>query len=658
MSIDFTELEQSLTIVYQKNLDFLKKNFINIYEQVDKFSKDIANNTIDEQYTLELKDGYFDILNLKNNGYYYAKNSYIDAEDRVEYVDFSVNNSLNLLRKDENSEKLSSPYNLTAVHPIVDHINKCVDLKNIEFKEIMKYVYIGVGLGCHIEEIDKKIKSYTTLIIEPELEIFRLSLFTMDYSKFSEGNRKLFLSVGDEQLKIEQDIRDFFRYHAYMNYNIKHYVLLKNLDYIRTYLVDFCENNYVAHFPYSSTIENIRRTFGFFKNKDKFLIAQDIRVMEKKNIFESKEILLISAGPSLNDYIETIKKYQNKYIIVCVDVIVKKLEKFNVVPDIVFSIDPSYLCAGYLTTEDPTYLKNSMIVLLSQQHPDVMDLLRNRKLNYCFSQFANIIKDVGTFGSVPNVGTFSYHVMTYLGGKKLFTIGNDAAFHQETGDRYDGDSSYAETEILDVKDNDENIISHFDILEVKGNLRDKIQSNRSLLSFRHDYATTINSIPPYVEYEAYNLSDGVYIEGLVPMHKKEFIKYSESLSNKNIDILDKFADMTKVVEVECTKKDIKVLSSIIARAKKFQKLKLTTRDEFMIQKLDFMIWILKRTKELSSDIFGKVFLDYTHLVDSYMNFYINLNQPDLYSEENLTLLKQGWGKGIISVFKDMKNAIQ
>ena len=655
MSTELQELEQALLVVYQKNLNFLEENFSDIYLEVEQLSNDIGENKVKENYSLELRGGYFDILNLENNGFYYAMNSYSDAEKRAEYVDFTASSSLDLLRKDGISHKLSMPYGLAEVLPIVGFINEKVDLENIEFLKIMKFVYIGVGLGYHIQEIEKKIEPYTTLIVEPELEIFRLSLFTMDYSKFEEGNRTLFLSVGDDTMKREQVFSDFYQCHSYMNYNIKHYTLLKNLDYIKTHLIEFCENNYAGAFPYTAVIENVKRTVNFIRHKDRFLVVHDI---QKKDIFESKEILLVSAGPSVDDYIELIKKYQDKYIVACVDVIVRKLEKYGIVPDVIFSIDPSHLCADFLTTEDPEYLKNSVIVLLSQQHPDVMDILRERKLHYYISQFTTINKEIGTLGSVPNVGTFSFHVMAHLGGKKLYTIGNDAAFHQETGKRYSSDSSYEQTEILDIQDKKDDVISREDILEVKGNLRDIVKTNRSLISFRNNYDAIIENMKPYLKYEAYNLSDGVYIDGLKPMTREEFMELSEKLECKKIDLVNNFDNISKILETDCYKKDIKIITSIIQRAKKFQKQKITSRDNFLTKKLDLMIWILEKSKELSVDVFGNIFLEYTHLVDSYINFTINLKQKDLYSQENLSLLRDHWAKGVIAVFKDMKSAIK
>ncbi|MGB3750072.1 MAG: 6-hydroxymethylpterin diphosphokinase MptE-like protein [Arcobacteraceae bacterium] len=654
MDIDLAEIEQSLVMVYQKNLQFLKENFFDIFEEVDQFSKDLEAGKIKEKYSLEMKNGYFDIQNLEDGGYYYATNSYIDAETRAALVDFTANSSLDLLRKDSISQKLSMPYGLGEVLPVVDFINQKVDLQNVEFQKIMKLVYIGVGLGYHIQEMDKKLESYTTLIIEPELEIFRLSLFTMDYSIFEEGNRTLVLSVGNDKNIREQAFSKFYSIHSYMNYNIKYQKLLQNLDYIKTELIDFCENHFAGAFPYKAVIKNVKRTIGFIKNEDKFLVLNDI--LEKK-IFKNKEILLISAGPSLDNYIEIIKKYQDRYIITCVDVIVRKLEKNGIVPDIVFSIDPSHLCEKYLKTEDPEYLKNSAIVLLSQQHPDLMKLLRERKLHYYISQFAAINKEIGCLGSVPNVGTFSFHAMAHLGGKKLYTIGNDAAFNQETGSRYSSDSSHTQSEVLEIDDKNDNVISKEDLLEVKGNLKDTVKTNRSLIAFKLSYDQIINNMKSYLEYDAYNLSDGVYIDGLTPMREKEFIQLSETLDTKDIDVINTFENISKVLDADCYENDIKIINSIIQRAKKFQKQKIISRDDFLTKKLDLMIWILEKSKEQSIDLFGAIFLQYTDLVDAYINFTINLKQKDLYTQKNLELLRDYWAKGVISVFRDMKDSV-
>jgi len=655
MSLDKQEIEQALLAVYQKNLKFLKENFSDIFQELEQLSQDIEIGKHKELYSLEIKDeGYFDIKNLENGGYYYATNSYKDAEQRASKTDTSTDSSLDLLRKQGTSQYLSYPSGLENILPVVNFINKKVNLKKVVFQKIMKCIYMGVGLGLHIQEIDKKIESYTTLIIEPELEIFRLSLFTTDYTVFDQNNRTLFLSVGDDKHKREKSFSAFYHCHEYMNYNIKYYKLVQNLEYIKEEAVEFFRTNFAFSFPYTSVIENVKRTISFIRNEDRFL---DVNKIKEEDIFKDKEVLIISAGPSLDNYIELIKKYQERFVVVCVDVILRKLEKHGIVPDIVFSIDPSPLCADYLKTEDPEYLKNSAVVLLSQQHPDVMTLLRERKLNYYISQFSTIVKEIGYLGSVPNVGTFSFQTIAHFGSKKLYLIGNDAAFNQETGSRYSTDSSYTQTEKVDLEQKDNTVISNEDILEVKGNLREIVKTNRDLLNFKYHFENSIRHLLPHYKFEAYNLSDGVLIDGFTPMREEKFVEDTLKYPKSDFDPVEKFDVVSRVIEADCYEDDIKILNSVIQRAKKFQKQKISSRDDFLAKKLDLMIWILEKSKELSIDVYGSIFLQYTAMVDGYINFTINLNQNDLYTKKNLEELSNYWAKGVISVFKDMKDSV-
>ena len=654
MDENYQDLEKALLVIYQKNLNFLKENFFDIYLEVETLSANIINNKHKQKYSLEVIDGYLDILNLENNGYYYATNTYLDGENRAKKVDFSVNSSLDLLRKIGNSQFLAKAYDLKDTLPIVDFINEKVDLENVQFQKIMKFMYIGTGLGYHMQEIDKKIESYTTLIIEPELEIFRLSLFTTDYSVFEEGNRKLVLSVGDDKKKRTDAFAEFYHHHEYMNYNVKYYQLLTNLEYIKDEAIEFFGTNFVFSFPYTAVIENVRRTISFIRDKHRFLLLDNI---VKKDFTKNKKVLIISAGPSLDNYMDIIEKYQDRFIIVCVDVIVKKLEKHNIVPDIIFSIDPSYLCADFFATENPNYLDNSVVILLSQQHPDVIDILKERKLNFYFSQFSRIVEDIGFLGSVPNVGTFAFQAMVILGAKEIYTIANDAAFNQETGERYAKDSSYVQTEKIELKKDSDDAISRSDVIEVDGNLRDKVKTNRSLMDIKYSYDNTIAYLKPHFEYKAYNLSDGVLIEGIEPLEKDAFLKKVEKFTTANLDLVSIFHNGSKVLDMACYKNDITIMNTIIQRAKKFQKIKILNKEDFLQKKIDMMIWVLTKSKELSIPLYGQIFLQYTTLVDSYINFAINLRQKDLYTRENLSLLRDYWAKGLISVFKDLKQSI-
>lgn len=655
MSIDISELETSLLSVYQKNLNFFKENFFHIYQKIETLSDKISKDKTYENYSLELCSNYFDIKNLENNGFYYSTNSYLDAEEREKTVDFSLNRSFDLLRKDGITNKLVKPLELKDVLPIVDFINKEVDLENIEFQEIKKFIYIGVGLGLHINEIDKKIKSYTTLIIEPELEIFRLSMFTLDYTVFAEGNRKLILSVGNETNQRKEALINFYYHHDYMNYNVKYYNLLNNLDYIHDEIAEFFGSNFMLAFPYHKVITNLNRTLNFVKNEERFLKLEDI---QSKDIINNKKVLMISAGPSLDNYIDLIEKEQEKFIIVCVDVIVRKLEKHNIVPDIVFSIDPSPLCAAYLTTVDPSFLKDSAILLMTQQHQKTIEVLKERNLNLYCSQFSDIFEELGYLGTSENVGTFSFLVMVRLEAKELYLIGNDAAFDQRTGSRYSKDSSYSQVENLEEINKDKNFISLDDVLTVKGNLQDEVKTNRSLLNFKHTYDVTINYLKDSYNYTAYNLSDGVFVDGLNPLSEGVFKEKVLEFEISDFQAVESFNSISCILNKQKHDNDIKIINSIIQRSKKFQKLKFNSKNNLLEKKLDLMIWILESSKKMEMKFIGKIFLQYTEVIDTYINFMLNLKQRDLHDKKHIDLIGLYWSNGVISVFKDIKDTLK
>ena len=653
MEEELKDLSSTLLSIYENNLIFLKENFEDIFNRVNTLSEDINSGKIKEKYTLEYKDGYFDILNHETNSWFYNENSYEDADNRARLSNFTKDGSLDLLRKGLDGKSLIGNESFKDVLPILNYINKKVDFDNIEFQKVYKFVFLDVGLGFHIHEIFKKLDPFTTLIMEPELEIFRLSLFTIDYRTFQVGEKKLFLSIEDDILQRTNIIRKFYKYHNYMNYNIKYNQLIDNHKYLLEELIEFFGNNTAGSFPYSLTIENLHKTIGFIKNKDRFLNSDKII---KNKILKDKHVLLIAAGPSVDNYIDWLIEHQDKFIIICVDVILKKLEKYNVVPDIVVTIDPSHLCADYLTTKTPGFLKNSTIVLLSQQDKSVLDVIKDK--HYYFAQSILYIKELGFLGSTSNVGSYALLLAAHLGTNKLYTLGNDAAFNQETGSRYATDNALTTMDKTENQ-NSKELVSAYDTIEMEGNLRKVVKTNRVLAHFKYSFETTLNELKSsYPDLEVFNLSDGVKIEGFKRMKFEEIDKNINSFKSKENNIVELLDSISQIVEKANFEDDIKILNTIISRLRKHKKLKLKDRNEFLEKKLDIMIWILEKSKEMSSGLFGNIFLLYTELSDIYINFIINLKQKDLHTKENLNKINTVWTDGVISVFKDLKKAVK
>ena len=652
MKKELEDLSTTLLSIYQKNLQFLKENYEDIFNRVDTLSNDISNNKYNEKYSLEYKDGYFDILNINDNTSYYNTDSYDDADSRANKCDFTQNGSFNLLRTIGDSKYLSYNESFDDVKPLINFINENVDLRNIEFNKIFKMVFFNTGLAIHINEINKKLNPLTTLIIESNLEIFRLSLFITDYSEFNKGDKKLFLSIDDDFNNRQNIYSQFYNYHVYMNYNIKNISLIEESNIYHNEMTSFFSNNFAGHFPYKLVLENIKRTKKFIDNDEYFI---DTIKMHEANILKNKNVLVIAAGPSLDNYIEFIKKYQNKFIIICVDVIVKKLEINNIKPNIVVSIDPSNLCADYLTCKDESYLDDSLIVFLSQQHEDTIKVVKGK--NYIFSQSINFINEIGTLGSVNNVGTFSFKLAVHFGAKKIFTIGNDCAFNQETGSRYAKDSSCIINDDIIIKNNDS--ISKDDVIEVKGNLQDIVKTNRDLYNFKSTFESTSHELNAhYKNINVYNLSNGVYINNFEPMSYDKMNELSEKFDEISFDANEEKLKIAIQLETKNYENDIAILTKIINKVNKSKKQSFKNKNMFLENKLELMVHILEQNKTMSSVVYGDMFLIYTELVDIYMNFLLNLKEKDLYTSKNLQKLNVIWSNGVINVLKQMKDIIK
>jgi hypothetical protein len=655
MEKELEDLSSTLLSIYEKNLVFLKENFEDIFNRVNTLSDDINSGKIKEKYTLEYRDGYFDILNNESNSWYYGINTYEDADNRARLSNFTKEGSFNLLRTYGNTNYLSKSESYGKVMKIIDYINKNIDLDNICYDKIFKMIFIGTGLGIHVHEISKKLDPFTTLIIEPELEVFRLSLFMIDYSEFDSGNKKLFLSIEDDDIKRKFIYNDFYNYMNYMNYNVKYNKLLSNYDYIHEELVSFFSTNFVGYFSYIDILDNIKRSVKFIKNKEYFI---DTNKMHKEKILKDKKVLIIAAGPSLDNYIEFIQKNQDKFVIICVDVILRKLEKNKIKPNIVVTIDPSYRCAKYLSCDDKDYINDSLTVCLAQQHDDVLEVLKGK--DYIFSQTVELIDNIGTLGSSNNVGTFSYKVAVHFGASEIYTIGNDAAFNQETGSRYSSDSSFSKIEKI-IKNDDDEKVSTYDVIELEGNLREKIKTNRSLLAFRDSFEeayASLVSIYGTDSHKVYNLSDGVKIKNFIPMiyeeinsiiEKEDKINFNANNSKKRIGIIPENIDFEE---------DVKLLSRMITKTNKRKLLKIKNKDEFLELKLEFMIYLLEESKKSKRNVIGSIFLHYTELVDIYINFLINLKQKNLYTKENLKKIHIIWLDGAKQLFKDLKDVFK
>ena len=226
------KLSNSLLEVYLENLNFLENNFPDIFKKIVTLQSAIDNGQYKERWSLEYKDdSYFDLKYIEDDNLFYKTDSFKYSQDIADETAMDTKDTFSMLYRDEDN-KLALSRNYDKIKSIINHINDKVDFSNIKFRTINKYIFFGVGLALHIDYIFNKIKPLNTYIVEPDIEIFRLSMFITNYANFQFEDHKLFLSVGDDEYNRRERLEEFYNYQPYMNYYIKYNILSNNYKYL------------------------------------------------------------------------------------------------------------------------------------------------------------------------------------------------------------------------------------------------------------------------------------------------------------------------------------------------------------------------------------------------------------------------------------------
>ena len=325
------QLQNALTTTFLANMAFLSEYDNELYHKVDELSCMIASGSYKEKYELEFitEDGDFDIYDVINDKYLYNRKPKKINSDLIRKSELDTNNSMfNISEYFFLKEKVKIDRNnrfnfndlkeLTALtlNDMSEYSNLLKD--NLEdkkkLKHINKFIFLGTLLGRHIPKIEKKINADLYLVLERNLEIFRLSLFTTDYSILAKKGVVFSIMDNDqiEKSKIDFFLDKGFFYHYLIKTSSNGINIDKYLDNILT-ILNFHQ---VSSYDYNRFLYTyVNRTTNYIKEGYKILLLNKTK---ESNIFENIPILFIAGGPSLDEKIEWIKNNQNKFFIVTI----------------------------------------------------------------------------------------------------------------------------------------------------------------------------------------------------------------------------------------------------------------------------------------------------------------------------------------------------
>ncbi|MDD3475263.1 MAG: DUF115 domain-containing protein [Sulfurimonas sp.] len=566
-------IEKQAITTFQKNLDYFKEKQPKVYEKIAILNQAIKDGSYKEKYALEYKNSYFDVLDISSNQYLYNQDSNEYSKVLTQSVNFKksdsviegfYNRDITKAQAESYDGKININNQLFATAALIHYTNS-VTSKNDEMKEIFKFIFLGVGLGLHLNKIQKKINSSLILIVEDNLELFRLSLFTTDYQNLSIKAR-VFFSIMDNEYEFKEVFTNFFTEGYLYNHYIKYSSFTQNdMLKIKTIQDAIVRSNHLIY-PYSVKLKELLKAPEYLVEKYPFLNLSKTY----SSVLSTKPVLLIASGPSLGNNSAWLQENKDKFFIIAVLSSVKTLYKIDVKPDVVLHMDSQSLAIAFFDTIDKeSFFDKTIFLLSSVVSRNVVDAIPKEQI-YFFETASNY-KQNSRIPGVPSIGEASYAISLILGAKELYLLGLDLALDPETGNTHTKDHAFFKENNPNNLKSEQYTSLRDTVFYTKGNFLEKVPTN-ALFDMSAKSFNVISKIFLKNEQNVYNLNNGAYLEGAIPLH-------SENLDTSMFDSLsqiEKFKQLKtfldEISENHMNESDIKNMDIQIEEAARLLRL--------------------------------------------------------------------------------------
>lgn len=631
------KITQKVYQTYQNNLNYLKEMEPLLFDNISLLDKAINLNLHEEKYVLEYKeDKYFDLLDTHNKTYFYGQdsNSYADTitknttykSDENIFNAFYLSSFKNQESVDfyDNQEIDEHPFTATAS---LIHYTNTQSPKTQTMNAIEKFIFLGIGIGTHIEKIHQKINAQVYFIVEQDLELFRSSLFVTDYSKLAKSS-KLFFSIAQSTTDFSLTFNSFlinnFIHNHFLKFNMFSQSAKSYLPLIQAAITLQPKLTY----PYYRHFLCTSRPLELFKNQEKFLDVSQ----RHKNIKDiDKPIMIIASGPSIQNQGEWISKNQDKFIIVSILSALKFCNKYDIRPDLVIQVDEfeHAMNKALENLDSIDFLNNSIFILSSIVDPRIIEKFK-KNIKYFFqSMYVKHHKEFGEITS-PSVGEIIYKILLLFGFKEIYLMGIDLAIDAKTHKTHEDEHEYSQVLSSEYTMSDESFKIDKSTFKVKGNFLDNVLTT-SIFSTSIHHFNKINTNIKQSYQNVYNTSNGALLEGCIPT-KIEDIKIKDFSSINKKDILKSLnISLSNISESSLNQNNINILKQKLQRAYEIKKnvdnynqIKNYSNQRQYLTNLINLIVQLKENDE--TDELPKILTYYFSYTSHYIIYFFNIKE--------------------------------
>lgn len=380
--------------------------------------------------------------------------------------------------------------------------------------------FFGMGNGILIKLLlDNPIRK-KIVVIEPDPQILFIVFNLIDFSKEIEENKLVLYKFS--QFNYPEAIK--FISHKDVILFVKTYKLQINTPYYeKLYSKEIIEINKLftraikqAIISFGNdTIDTLVGIEHSIKNMPEMLKNPPISSLNNKK--NSELAIIVSTGPSLTKQLPLLKEIQDYVTIISIDASMPILEKWQIVPDFVTSLERVKETGKFFKETSKEFQEKFITIHASLQHEDVLKnsygprILSMRGFQY--NRFLGLHK-YGYLGIGMSAANMAYELAYKLGFKKIVLIGQDLAY-SEDGTSHAKGHVFGEKEIK-FKETDEYV--------TKYGGEGLIRTSKVWIMFKNFFEKDIYEASLYGVTTINATEGGARIEGSIEMPFKEVIK--------------------------------------------------------------------------------------------------------------------------------------
>jgi hypothetical protein len=197
------------------------------------------------------------------------------------------------------------------------------------------------------------------------------------------------------------------------------------------------------------------------------------------------------------------------------------LEKYNIKPTIITHTHGFDDALPHVQkVKDISFFDDTILLFNTFTTPKFLSYFKKANI-YLFQGTSTFKERFSGLGS-SNIGALTYGLLTKFGLKNIYLLGLDFAINQKTGESHA--ESHAHLKKFDIEKTSyalEEDINYIDSLIItKGNFKERVKTNLIFNGFKKQ-CELFNKIFTLDDTKTYNLSDGAFIKGTLPLHTND-----------------------------------------------------------------------------------------------------------------------------------------